>query len=95
MLGRQGGLAHPLSTAFPTPAVLGRDVATSPCGLLPSDPVFVCREGVNIEVEVSIEAVPHPAREQSLRSVLSGQSLSEDSLGGTSDRCSAACVPAD
>ncbi|KAM6280837.1 E3 ubiquitin-protein ligase RNF19B-like isoform 2-T3 [Porphyrio hochstetteri] len=53
------------------------------------------REGVNIEVEVSIEVVPRPAREQSLCSVLSGQSLSGDSLGGTSDRCSAVGVPAE
>ncbi|XP_009461547.1 PREDICTED: E3 ubiquitin-protein ligase RNF19B-like [Nipponia nippon] len=51
------------------------------------------REGLNIEVEVSVEAVPHPAREQSLCSALSGQSLSGDSLGGTSDRCSATSVP--
>ncbi|GAB0185193.1 E3 ubiquitin-protein ligase RNF19B-like [Grus japonensis] len=53
------------------------------------------REGINIEVEVSIEAVPHPAREQSLCSALSGQSLSGDSLGGTSDRCSIVGVPAE
>ncbi|KAM9297832.1 E3 ubiquitin-protein ligase RNF19B-like isoform 3-T3 [Morus bassanus] len=53
------------------------------------------REGINIEVEVSIEAVPHPAREQSLCSALSGQSLSGDSLGGTSDRCSAMGDPAE
>ncbi|KAM6085052.1 E3 ubiquitin-protein ligase RNF19B-like isoform 2-T2 [Theristicus caerulescens] len=53
------------------------------------------REGINIEVEVSVEAVPHPAREQSLCSALSGQSLSGDSLGGTSDRCSAASIPAE
>lgn len=57
--------------------------------------MFVCREGINIEVEVSIEAVPHPAREQSLCSVLSGQSLSGDSLGGSSDRSSAVGVPAE
>lgn len=63
--------------------------------MLSSGPVFACREGVNIEVEVSIEAVPHPAREQSLCSVLSGQSLSGDSLGGTSDRGSAVSVPAE
>lgn len=77
------------------PSVLGRGVATSPFGLLPSGPVFVCREGINIEVEVSIEAVPHPAREQSLCSAPSGQSLSGDSLGGTSDRCSVLGVPAE
>ncbi|XP_040984842.1 E3 ubiquitin-protein ligase RNF19B-like isoform X1 [Aquila chrysaetos chrysaetos] len=53
------------------------------------------REGINIEVEVSIEAVPHPAREQSLCSALSGQSLSGDSLGGTSDRCSTMGIPAE
>ncbi|XP_075000777.1 E3 ubiquitin-protein ligase RNF19B-like isoform X2 [Calonectris borealis] len=53
------------------------------------------REGINIEVEVSIEAAPHPAREQSLCSVLSGQSLSGDSLGGTSDRYSTVGVPAE
>ncbi|XP_069661439.1 E3 ubiquitin-protein ligase RNF19B-like isoform X3 [Haliaeetus albicilla] len=53
------------------------------------------REGINIEVEVSIEAVPHPAQEQSLCSALSGQSLSGDSLGGTSDRCSTMGVPAE
>ncbi|XP_035756834.1 E3 ubiquitin-protein ligase RNF19B-like [Egretta garzetta] len=53
------------------------------------------REGINIEVEVSIEAVPHPAREQSLCSAPSGQSLSGDSLGGTSDRCSVLGVPAE
>ncbi|XP_009697434.1 PREDICTED: E3 ubiquitin-protein ligase RNF19B-like, partial [Cariama cristata] len=53
------------------------------------------REGINIEVEVSIEAVPHPAQQQSLCSVLSGQSLSGDSLGGTSDRCSAVSTPAE
>lgn len=68
-------------------------MATSPFGLLPSGPVFVCREGINMEVEVSIEAVPHHAREQSLFSGLSGQSLSGDSLGGTSDRCSTVGVP--
>ncbi|XP_067150638.1 E3 ubiquitin-protein ligase RNF19B-like isoform X2 [Apteryx mantelli] len=53
------------------------------------------REGVNIEVEVEIEAVPHPGREQSLCSALSGQSLSGDSLGGTSDGCSAVGGPAE
>ncbi|KAM6270813.1 LOW QUALITY PROTEIN: E3 ubiquitin-protein ligase RNF19B-like [Spheniscus humboldti] len=51
------------------------------------------REGINMEVEVSIEAVPHHAQEQSLFSRLSGQSLSGDSLGGTSDRCSTVGVP--
>ncbi|XP_055667239.1 E3 ubiquitin-protein ligase RNF19B-like [Falco peregrinus] len=53
------------------------------------------REGVNIEVEVSTEAVPHPARQQSPCSVLSGQSLSGDSLGGTSDKCSTMGIPAE
>ncbi|KAM9195730.1 E3 ubiquitin-protein ligase RNF19B-like isoform 4-T6 [Mergus octosetaceus] len=53
------------------------------------------REGINIEVEVAIETVPHPAREQSLCSALSGQSLSGDSLGGTSDRYSVAGIPAE
>ncbi|XP_027525270.1 E3 ubiquitin-protein ligase RNF19B-like isoform X2 [Corapipo altera] len=51
------------------------------------------REGVTIEVEVSVEAVPHPARQQSLSSALSGQSLSGDSLGATSDRGSSVGVP--
>uniref|UniRef100_A0A8C3L4G3 RBR-type E3 ubiquitin transferase n=1 Tax=Chrysolophus pictus TaxID=9089 RepID=A0A8C3L4G3_CHRPC len=51
------------------------------------------REGINIEVEVAIESVPHPIREQSLCSPQSGQSLSGDSLGGTSDRCSVTGVP--
>lgn len=64
-------------------------------GLLPSGPVFVCREGINIEVEVSIEAAPRPGREQSLCSMLSGQSLSGDSLGGSSDRCSTVGIPAE
>lgn len=53
------------------------------------------REGINIEVEVAIETVPHPAREQSLCSALSGQSLSGDSLGGTSDRYSVTGIPAE
>uniref|UniRef100_A0A8C3K7G1 RBR-type E3 ubiquitin transferase n=1 Tax=Calidris pygmaea TaxID=425635 RepID=A0A8C3K7G1_9CHAR len=53
------------------------------------------REGINIEVEVSIEAMPHPGREQSLCSVLSGQSLSGDSLTGSSDPCSAVGIPAE
>ncbi|XP_032863207.1 E3 ubiquitin-protein ligase RNF19B-like isoform X2 [Tyto alba] len=53
------------------------------------------REGINIEVEVSVEAVPHPAQDQSLCSALSGQSLSGDSLGDTSDQCSAVGVPAE
>lgn len=57
--------------------------------------VFVCREGINIEVEVAIESVPHPTREQSLCSPQSGQSLSGDSLEGTSDRCSVTGVPAE
>ncbi|XP_041885323.1 E3 ubiquitin-protein ligase RNF19B-like isoform X4 [Corvus kubaryi] len=56
-------------------------------------PVSVCREGVTIEVEVSVEAVPHSARQQSLSSALSGQSLSGDSLGATSDRGSSMGVP--
>ncbi|XP_042732305.1 E3 ubiquitin-protein ligase RNF19B-like isoform X2 [Lagopus leucura] len=51
------------------------------------------REGINIEVEVAIESVPHPSREQSLCSPQSGQSLSGDSLGGTSDKCSVTGVP--
>ncbi|XP_074751242.1 E3 ubiquitin-protein ligase RNF19B-like isoform X2 [Athene noctua] len=45
-----------------------------------------CGEGVSIEVEVSIEAAPR---------TLSGQSLSGDSLGGASDRCSAVGDPAE
>lgn len=53
------------------------------------------REGINIEVEVAIESVPHPTREQSLCSPQSGQSLSGDSLEGTSDRCSVTGVPAE
>ncbi|XP_040407196.1 E3 ubiquitin-protein ligase RNF19B-like isoform X3 [Cygnus olor] len=53
------------------------------------------REGITIEVEVAIETVPHPAREQSLCSALSGQSLSGDSLGGTSDRYSVTGIPAE
>ncbi|XP_035177390.1 E3 ubiquitin-protein ligase RNF19B-like isoform X3 [Oxyura jamaicensis] len=53
------------------------------------------REGINIEVEVAIEMVPHPAREQSLCSALSGQSLSGDSLGGISDRYSVTGIPAE
>ncbi|XP_074438453.1 E3 ubiquitin-protein ligase RNF19B-like isoform X2 [Larus michahellis] len=53
------------------------------------------REGINIEVEVSIEAAPRPGREQSLCSMLSGQSLSGDSLGGSSDRCSTVGIPAE
>ncbi|XP_035424154.1 E3 ubiquitin-protein ligase RNF19B-like isoform X4 [Cygnus atratus] len=53
------------------------------------------REGITIEVEVTIETVPHPAREQSLCSALSGQSLSGDSLGGTSDRYSVTGIPAE
>ncbi|XP_071403804.1 E3 ubiquitin-protein ligase RNF19B-like isoform X2 [Pithys albifrons albifrons] len=51
------------------------------------------REGVTIEVEVSVEAVPCPAQQQSLSSALSGQSLSGDSLGATSDRCSSGGIP--
>ncbi|KAM9563338.1 E3 ubiquitin-protein ligase RNF19B-like [Guaruba guarouba] len=51
------------------------------------------REGISIEVEVSIEAVPHPARQQSLCSASSGQSPSGDSLGGTSDRSSTVGIP--
>ncbi|KAM4904180.1 E3 ubiquitin-protein ligase RNF19B-like isoform 3-T3 [Sylvia borin] len=51
------------------------------------------REGVTIEVEVSVEAVPRSARQQSLSSALSGQSLSGDSLGATSDRGSSVGVP--
>uniref|UniRef100_A0A8C9NEF2 Uncharacterized protein n=1 Tax=Serinus canaria TaxID=9135 RepID=A0A8C9NEF2_SERCA len=51
------------------------------------------REGVTIEVEVSVEAVPRSARQQSLSSALSGQSLSGDSLGATSDRGSSVSVP--
>ncbi|XP_065586697.1 E3 ubiquitin-protein ligase RNF19B-like [Cyrtonyx montezumae] len=53
------------------------------------------REGINIEVEVAIESVPRPGPEQSLCSPLSGQSLSGDSLGGTSDKCSVTGVPAE
>ncbi|KAM6081300.1 LOW QUALITY PROTEIN: uncharacterized protein VSU04_002015, partial [Chlamydotis macqueenii] len=53
------------------------------------------RESVSIEVEVSIEAVPHPALELSPCSALLGQSLSGDSLGGPSGRGSAVGVPAD
>lgn len=44
---------------------------------------------------MAIETVPHPAREQSLCSALSGQSLSGDSLGGTSDRYSVTGIPAE
>ncbi|NXS13942.1 RN19B ligase, partial [Neodrepanis coruscans] len=51
------------------------------------------REGVTIEVEVSVEAVPRPAWQQSLSSALSGQSLSGDSLGTTSDMGSSMAVP--
>lgn len=69
-----------------------------PLGPLPSGRCLsvclsVCREGVTIEVEVSVEAVPRSARQQSLSSALSGQSLSGDSLGATSDRGSSVGVP--
>lgn len=64
--------------------------ALLPLGLRP---VSVCREGVTIEVEVSVEAVPRSARQQSLSSALSGHSLSGDSLGATSDRGSSVGVP--
>lgn len=76
--------------------MLGRDGAV-PLGATALRPVSVClsvcREGVTIEVEVSVEAVPRSARQQSLSSALSGQSLSGDSLGATSDRGSSVGVP--
>ncbi|XP_074676566.1 E3 ubiquitin-protein ligase RNF19B-like isoform X2 [Strix aluco] len=62
----------------------------APAALGPSEGRYMSYgEGVSIEVEVSIEAVPRPALARSL----SGQSLSGDSLGGTSDRCSGMGVP--
>lgn len=73
-------------------AVLGRD-EDAPRWAAALRPVSVCREGVTIEVEVSVEAVPRSARQQSLSSALSGQSLSGDSLGGTSDKGSSVGVP--
>ncbi|KAM4680631.1 E3 ubiquitin-protein ligase RNF19B-like isoform 2-T3 [Amazona ochrocephala] len=61
--------------------------------MLPEGTDMSNREGISIEVEVSIEAAPHPARQQSLCSASSGQSLSGDSLGGTSDRSSTVGIP--
>ncbi|XP_074717231.1 E3 ubiquitin-protein ligase RNF19B-like isoform X1 [Strix uralensis] len=68
----------------------GRAAGAAPAALGPSEGRYMSYgEGVSIEVEVSIEAVPRPALARSL----SGQSLSGDSLGGTSDRCSGMGVP--
>lgn len=89
-----GGVAHPLQKASPAPAGLGRaGTAGVPLWAAALRPVSVCREGATIEVEVSVEAVPRPAQQQSLSSALSGQSLSGDSLGATSDRGSSVGVP--
>lgn len=87
-----GGLAHLFQTASPLP-LCWAGMGDVPLWTTALRPVSVCREGVTIEVEVSVEVVPCSARQQSLSSALSGQSLSGDSLGATSDRGSSVGVP--